>query len=57
MYNILTKFDLLIRDKFKFNMHNNPTLSSLAFSIYRYKYIPEILNLRLKLEDKYSLKV
>lgn len=24
-------------------MHNNPTLSSLAFSIYRYKYIPKNL--------------
>lgn len=49
LYNILTKFDLLIREKFNFNMHNNPTLSSLAFSIYRYKYIPENLKFEIKI--------
>ena len=43
LYNILIKFDQLIRDKFNFNFHNNPTLSSLAFSLYRIGYIPENL--------------
>ena len=46
LYNILIKFDQLIRDKFNFNFHNKgsaTTLSSLAFSLYRYGYIPEQL--------------
>ena len=46
LYNILIKFDLLIRNKFKFNMENKgsaTTLSSLAFSMYRYAYIPKFL--------------
>ena len=43
LYNILIKFDKLIREKFNFNFHSNPTLSSLAFSIYRNHYIPSHL--------------
>ena len=43
LYNIMSKFDQLIRSTFNFNFHNNPTLSSLAFSLYRYGYIPEQL--------------
>lgn len=49
LYNILTKFDLLIRDNYNFNMHNNPTLSSLAFSNYIFKYI-RLLKLKFELK-------
>ena len=46
LYNILIKFDQLIRSKFNFNFHSKgsaTTLSSLAFSIYRNNYIPSHL--------------
>lgn len=56
LYNILTKFNLLIRDKYNFNMHNNPTLSSLAFSIYIYKYIPAKLKFDVKIGKQIQFK-
>ena len=55
LYNILIKFDQLIRDKFNFNFKNNPTISSLAFSIYRFGYIPN--NLIYEVKEKQGNKV
>jgi DNA polymerase type B, organellar and viral len=43
LYNVMEKFDEWIKDQFNLDMCNNPTLSSLAFSIYRLGYIPESL--------------
>ena len=56
LYNILIKFDKLIREKFNFNFHSNPTLSSLAFSIYRNHYIPShlIYTERVKKGNKFQ---
>ena len=39
LYQILSKFNLLIFNKFKLNITNSPTLSSLAFSIFRSHYL------------------
>ena len=54
LYNIMSKFDQLIRSTF--NFHSNPTLSSLAFSIYRNHYIPShlIYTERVKKGNKFQ---
>jgi DNA polymerase elongation subunit (family B) len=43
LYKVMEKFHNLIQNKFNLDMKNNPTLSSLAFSIYRSGFIPETL--------------
>jgi len=43
LYEVMEKFYNLIQDKFNLDMKNNPTLSSLAFSVYRKEYIPTSL--------------
>lgn len=44
LHQILVKFNILIFDKFKLNIINFPTLPSLAFAIFRSKYL-KILNI------------
>lgn len=39
LYQILNKFNQLIFNKFKLNIQNHPTLPSLAFAIFRSKYL------------------
>ena len=39
LYQIIAKFNNLIFDKYSLNIHNFPTLPSLAFGIYRAKYL------------------
>jgi len=39
LYQILSKFSILIFSKFKLNIQNYPTLPSLAFAIFRSKYL------------------
>jgi hypothetical protein len=41
LYQILTKFNNLIYDNFHLNINDYPTLSSLAFGIFRTNYIKE----------------
>lgn len=39
LFEVLVKFNELIFDKFKINIHRYPTLSSLAFAIFRSNYL------------------
>lgn len=41
LYQILTKFNELIHNNFQLNINDYPTLSSLAFGIFRIKYIKD----------------
>jgi len=41
LYQIIIKFNELIFEHFNINIHKYPTLSSLAFAIFRTNYIPE----------------
>lgn len=41
LYNVLCNFNLLIFDHFQLNIVNYPTLSSLAFGIFRSKFLKE----------------
>ena len=41
LYQVLDKFNELIYDKFNLNIHNSPTLSSLAFNIFRAHYLKD----------------
>jgi len=41
LYQVLDKFNELIFDKYNLNIHNYPTLSSLAFAIYRGHYLKD----------------
>lgn len=41
LYQVLDKFNELIFDKFNLNIHNSPTLSSLAFNIFRAHYLKD----------------
>jgi hypothetical protein len=41
LYQIIDKFNYLIFDKFNINIHNFPTLPSLAFGIYRAHYLKD----------------
>lgn len=41
LYQVLVKFNELIFEKFQLNINNNPTLSSLAFSIFRAHYLKD----------------
>jgi hypothetical protein len=41
LYQVLKKFNQLIYEKISLNITDYPTLSSLAFTIYRSKYFPE----------------
>lgn len=41
LYQVLDKFNALIFDKFNLNIHNSPTLSSLAFNIFRAHYLKD----------------
>jgi DNA polymerase type B, organellar and viral len=54
LYKVMNKFYSLILDTFGIDMKYNPTLSSLAFSIYRLKYIPD--NLVIEKEEKNGSK-
>jgi hypothetical protein len=42
LYEVLTKFNEFIYKKFKINIHDNPTLPSLTFAIYRSNYLKDI---------------
>jgi DNA polymerase type B, organellar and viral len=58
LYEILHKFFVLILDHLNWNLSMNPTLSSLAFSLFRSSYIPESLKIEKtikkgKMEYKY----
>jgi DNA polymerase type B, organellar and viral len=44
LYQILQKFSKFIYDEFKINFLNSPTLSSLAFLIYRTNFMEELNN-------------
>jgi tRNA(His) 5'-end guanylyltransferase len=50
LYKVLNIFFQLILDKFHWNLYVNPTLSSLAFSLYRSSYIPKELQLERKIK-------
>ena len=39
LYNILNSFSSLLWDLFKVNIHQHPTLTSIAFSLYRSKFM------------------
>src|SRR5216683_533584 len=39
LYQVIVKFNNLIFDLFKINIHKYPTLSSLAFAIYRTHFL------------------
>jgi len=41
LYNIINKFNILIFEKFKVDIHRFPTLSSLALGIYRANYLKD----------------
>jgi hypothetical protein len=41
LYQVLDKFNQLIFSKYNLNIHNNPTLSSLAFAIFRAHYLKD----------------
>lgn len=41
LYEILTKFNQMIFDKFKLNINNYPTLPSLSFGIFRTHYLKD----------------
>jgi|SRR5688572_3777733 len=41
LYQILIKFNNLIFDKFKLNIHKYPTTPSLAFKIFRNRFLPK----------------
>lgn len=41
LYQVLTKFNTLIFNKYKLNIHRFPTLPSLAFAIFKSCYMPE----------------
>jgi hypothetical protein len=41
LYQVLSKFNKLIYSKWNLNIHKYPTLSSLAFGIYKTHYMPE----------------
>ena len=41
LYQVLDKFNKLIFAKYNLNIHNNPTLSSLSFHIYRAHYLKD----------------
>lgn len=41
LYQVLDKFNELIFDKYNLNIHNSPTLSSLAFNIFRAHYLKD----------------
>lgn len=48
LFQILVKFNDLIFDLFERNIHHNPTLPSLAFSIFRTKFMEENIIPQLK---------
>src|SRR3978361_789021 len=39
LYNILNRFSYLVYDLFKINIHKHPTLSSIAFALYRNNFM------------------
>jgi len=41
LYQIIEKFNILIFNKYQLNIHNFPTLPSLAFGIYRAHYLKD----------------
>jgi hypothetical protein len=43
LYEVLIKFNDFIFNKFKLNIHNNPTLPSLTFNIFRSNYLTNII--------------
>ena len=53
LYQVIDKFSKDIYDMFNLNITDNPTLPSLAFLIYRNKFMPKNINIPIILGDTY----